>query len=86
MSGTAPARRPRGLVALLGVVALALSDLGCGPLPTASAEGGEVTTLDAGGRVSFASFSHTCAIVAGSVQCWGAGGAGHEQYADQRRR
>jgi alpha-tubulin suppressor-like RCC1 family protein len=65
----------RGLAPALGPVLLALSGVGCGP-PAACAEGGPATTLEAGGRVSFASFSHTCAIVAGEVQCWGAGGSG----------
>jgi alpha-tubulin suppressor-like RCC1 family protein/lysophospholipase L1-like esterase len=65
----------RGLAAALGPVLLALSGVGCGPPPT-RAEARPATTLEAGGRVSFASFSHTCAIVAGEVQCWGAGGSG----------
>lgn len=67
--------RRRRLVAALGPVLLALSGVGCGP-PPAGAEAGPVTALEAGGRVSFASFSHSCAIVAGEVQCWGAGGSG----------
>jgi len=34
-----------------------------------------VSALAAGGDVHFASFSHTCAVVDGGVQCWGAGEA-----------
>jgi alpha-tubulin suppressor-like RCC1 family protein len=65
----------RDLAALLGLASWALSGLGCGP-PAVRAEGQPATALAAGGRVTFASFSHTCAIVAGDVQCWGAGGSG----------
>lgn len=35
-----------------------------------------VTGLAASGDVSFASFSHTCALVDGGLQCWGANGFG----------
>jgi alpha-tubulin suppressor-like RCC1 family protein len=32
-----------------------------------------VSAIAAGGSVHFASFSHTCAVVNGGLQCWGAG-------------
>ncbi len=35
-----------------------------------------VTALAAGGSRSFASFSHTCAVVDAELQCWGAGRGG----------
>jgi|GEM_PF-1008789 len=35
-----------------------------------------LTAIAAGGGSSFATFSHVCAVVAGGLQCWGAGAAG----------
>jgi lysophospholipase L1-like esterase len=40
------------------------------------APGASVRVLAAGGDRHFASFSHTCAVLGGGVQCWGAGESG----------
>jgi lysophospholipase L1-like esterase len=55
-------------------IALVLACLACIAGCSARADDGKVGALAAGGRVSFASFSHTCAAVGDGVQCWGAGG------------
>jgi alpha-tubulin suppressor-like RCC1 family protein/lysophospholipase L1-like esterase len=46
---------------------------GRSPARGASAPEARVSAVAAGGGVHFASFSHTCAVVDGGLQCWGAG-------------
>jgi alpha-tubulin suppressor-like RCC1 family protein len=46
---------------------------GRSPAREARASEARVSGLAAGGAAHFASFSHTCAVVDGGLQCWGAG-------------
>jgi lysophospholipase L1-like esterase len=46
---------------------------GRSPAGEAPALEARVTAIAAGGGAHFASFSHTCAVVDGGLQCWGAG-------------
>jgi alpha-tubulin suppressor-like RCC1 family protein/lysophospholipase L1-like esterase len=57
--------------ALVAIVASFASGASAAPTP-----GTTVNELSAGGERSFASYSHSCAVVDGGVQCWGAAAAG----------
>jgi alpha-tubulin suppressor-like RCC1 family protein/lysophospholipase L1-like esterase len=69
--------------ARIGAIALLLALGGCPGETERNAEppahhvgAGPVPAITAGGSRSFVSFSHSCAIVDQSVQCWGANGNG----------
>ncbi len=73
----------RQRIARVGAYALLSALLACGPeseadveAPPANVDTGPQTRISAGGSRSFVSYSHSCAIVDGGVQCWGANGNG----------
>lgn len=73
----------RQRIARIGALALLVALTGCGresePDFETSAphvDTGPEPMIAAGGSRSFVSFSHSCAIVDGGVQCWGANGNG----------
>jgi len=72
----------RQRMARIGTFAIVAVLMACGPEsdadaehPTAPVEAAGLR-ITAGGSQSFVSFSHSCAIVGGGVQCWGANGNG----------
>jgi len=80
MAGRATRSRAPGRAAAVALAALGGALLaGCGeepPPPEPLPAGPPVLSLAAGGGHHYASHSHVCAAVAGSLQCWGANGSG----------